>query len=561
MGKLCRLYFLLALVLLVTPLLVACGDSPVVVPAATPTAITTTAPATAAPTVVALPTAAPTTVAAINNNMVSPTPLSTTSTTPVATLSTLPQALAFQTFTSKEGNFSVDFPGKPKTSDNSITVMGESTTSYHFWITTDHGPAVTFEVDYTDYSKGTVNTEGPDGLLNQEIKNLSISVTGKASGIKDIQLGQLKGKEFTIDEPTKSKEYDRVYVKGNRTYSLLVEYPTTFDLSKESQTFFNSFQLLDVAMVTATATAASDPAANPPAEVKLDQVFYDSTASELKAANVTNPTVSFYASASDKAGLARSLDSEIIKNGYAARTARPTAQDSQLYVIYSKAGQPDLLFSINSTPGNLDDVKTLWSSLDLTANQTAITRMLEQVKGTKSMAVVVTANGLFDTLNKAKLAPDALTPVATVSPEGKVDAEIQDIPVDSELQSALLNEFPNADQLTAMVYASNVDIADIVSDLDASLKSHGYKSAVPGQTGPAERSTSVYTSYYTAAGLPDVAFIAIKVPEDATDRLTNFSSMGISDTSAQKYADLFKGKQSVIFVISGPDVVKNSLNK
>ena len=579
MSKSYKLYFLLALVLLVAPLLVACGDKPAgtTTPVATPAFVVTTVPATVAFTSttpsVAPTTGTPTPTLAAATVAATPTVTATDAVEDISPLVDKMMAnLPFQTFTSKEGMFSVDFPGEPDMRSNSLD-DGEGPINEHYFrvfvpIKKASDEKITFFAGYTDYPASLVKSLGQAGLMKRELKDLPDSYM--VNNLKDIQLGAISGKSFTFGSANSVVGYGRIYIDGSRAYELFIDNTYYLTLPDDFKPFFDSFKLTgDVA--TTDPTATSGKVNDDLVKLKLDQVFYDSFASKFTEAS--NVTINFYTSNTDSATLAKTLHAEALQEGYTS----PVSPDDDPYLgRYSKTGQPDLFFGINDTPSDVAGVQTLWSNLDVNANQTAVTNLLQQVKGTKSVVLIVTGTGVMPIVNNTLSAYDAtpttaassdITTTQTASGENAFTVSMQKVLIDgkfdlSDVATDLAASFPGATNLTMAVYASQQPITKLTDQVDTTLKAAGY-AFIPsseGDTAPVKQDFG-YAALYVQDGQPDVLLQIVEIPDDDAAIVQTFVQRGLSASKAQEIAHYFKGEKSAMLAITGTNLSKAVVTK
>jgi hypothetical protein len=144
------------------------------------------------------------------------------------------------TLTSKEGNFSIKFPSKPKEfSFDRQTIKG--LIPYHMWLL--ERPDKAYNITYIDIPD--VTPDQGETLVDSTLASMIAErIGGKLLGEKDASIGHHPGKEFTIEAPDSTGLYlGRAYMIGVRQFTLLVFGETKRD-QKEDLIFLDSFRLL-----------------------------------------------------------------------------------------------------------------------------------------------------------------------------------------------------------------------------------------------------------------------------------------------------------------------------
>ena len=446
--------------------------------------------------------------------------------------------------------------------------------------------AAYFAVHYADYPADAVSASTPDKVMDLTLQALT-SASVKLGTVNAITLGSVPGKEFMIsDSSSNTDSYGRVYLDGNRLYELVITYPAGKNSTQNTKIFFDSFTLTgDVA--TTKPTAGSGNSKDDTVEVKLDQVFYDNLAEQLKGA--TDPQITFYTSNTDSAALVKLLNTEIQQEGYKSQDA-----SQPLIGQYSKAGQPDVFFSVSDAPTDADGVKSLWTTLDLTANQTAVTNLLADIKGAKTMVVSITGVGVLDSINgvtagNATPATGGATPTAgdttpatgdatpTTGDSGLPTEEVAgNINFSQVLERVLIDgkddlsanvpemasAYPGVTDLTAAGYPSSQPVTNLTNQLDTVAKKYGFTFVPTSGTATAPVKVGAnYVGIYTKDGQPDVFVQIFEIPTDAAARLQAFIQAGVPAAKAQEMADNFQGEKSIIIALTGTGLAKVVLSK
>lgn len=177
-----------------------------------------------------------------------------------------------------------------------------------------------------------------------------------------------------------------------------------------------------------TNSAATIPSISNATEVQVDPAFSAAAAKQIPG--VSNPTFKIFVSGDDAAKLATNADTAFTAGGYAFAfpgATKPTNTGTTIAGLYTKAGAPDILIGALNIPA---DTATLTKDLaipDLT--DASAQKFLEQVKGKKSMLIVLSATGLvqslFNTLGATPPGSNAnsnTTPVAATTTDSSATA-------------------------------------------------------------------------------------------------------------------------------------------
>ncbi|HET9495152.1 MAG TPA: hypothetical protein VFR15_13055 [Chloroflexia bacterium] len=148
------------------------------------------------------------------------------------------------TFTSEADGFSVDMPGEPQTSSQSMeSALGELT--FYFFQFTDSGTGAFYAVSYNDYPVDmTAEDLDPDSVLQN-----GLEATAQGSEVENVQRMEVQGYP-AIEGEANLQESTHVWYRGilvnNRLYQLLMGAPQTrkIEYSNEARRLFESFTLL-----------------------------------------------------------------------------------------------------------------------------------------------------------------------------------------------------------------------------------------------------------------------------------------------------------------------------
>lgn len=149
------------------------------------------------------------------------------------------------TFTSEADGFSVDMPGQPQTSSQSMeSALGELT--FYFFQFTDAGSGAHYAVSYNDYPADmTAEDLDPDSVLQN-----ALEATAQGSTVENVQRTEVQGYPAIEGEAT-LQESTHVWYRGilvnNRLYQLLMGAPEAgkADFADEARRFIESFALLN----------------------------------------------------------------------------------------------------------------------------------------------------------------------------------------------------------------------------------------------------------------------------------------------------------------------------
>jgi hypothetical protein len=144
-------------------------------------------------------------------------------------------------YTSKEGGYSVRFPGKPKeTTQTTRTELGELKLATATYATTD-GSA--YMVTHTDFPVGTVKPDTRGQVLDG-VRNGLKDQGGKVISEKEIAFGpdKLPGREILIEKGRQHMRFKAV-LKDDRLYQAAVVGTEKFVRGNDATRFLDSFEL------------------------------------------------------------------------------------------------------------------------------------------------------------------------------------------------------------------------------------------------------------------------------------------------------------------------------
>jgi hypothetical protein len=149
------------------------------------------------------------------------------------------------TFTSQADGFSVDLPGEPQTSTQSMdSALGELT--FHFFQFTDGESGAFYAVTYNDYP---VDMAAED-LDPESVLQGGLEATAQGSEVENVQRIEVQGHP-AIEGEANLQGSTHVWYRGilvnNRLYQLLMGAPATAksESSNEARRFIESFTLLN----------------------------------------------------------------------------------------------------------------------------------------------------------------------------------------------------------------------------------------------------------------------------------------------------------------------------
>jgi hypothetical protein len=151
-----------------------------------------------------------------------------------------------QDFTSKEGKFSVAFPGKPKEATKEAdSAAGKLTFTRFTYEDGDTGLLVI----YCDYPPQLRKQKGAEKILDDARDGCVEKAKGKLADENKRTIGKEKepGRELLIQLPDEGKPYfrSRMYLVGDRLYQVIVVGPEKYAKGKDADAFLDSFKLVE----------------------------------------------------------------------------------------------------------------------------------------------------------------------------------------------------------------------------------------------------------------------------------------------------------------------------
>jgi hypothetical protein len=140
-------------------------------------------------------------------------------------------------FTSKEGKYTITFPGKPEPLNDGGTVK-------HYVVTNDGA----YMTGVSILSADAVQSKTPDKILDEGRDSLVREKKAKVLDEKKITLGDARypGRDMLVEWKEDGELFSyrvRAYVVKNRLYQLIVGGKSDFTKSKDADKFLDSFKL------------------------------------------------------------------------------------------------------------------------------------------------------------------------------------------------------------------------------------------------------------------------------------------------------------------------------
>lgn len=147
----------------------------------------------------------------------------------------------WQTFTSKEGRFSVALPGKPKEETKQATTPSGKKKEFRTF-TLVSAPDRIYLVNYNDYPEAVVREPKNKETAFDAIRK---GLGGKVVSEKKISVGKNKspGRELLIELPMKIFYRARIFFVGKRLYQTVAMGADEFVRGKKADQFFDSFKV------------------------------------------------------------------------------------------------------------------------------------------------------------------------------------------------------------------------------------------------------------------------------------------------------------------------------
>jgi hypothetical protein len=149
----------------------------------------------------------------------------------------------WQTFTSKEGRFSVSLPGKPMEKTEQVSAPGGTKKELHTFTLASASDQI-YHLNYNDYPKEVVKE---DKNKEAAFDTLRKAFGGKVLSEKKITVGKNKapGRELLIELPKKNFYRARVFFIGNRLFQVVAMGSEEFARGKKADQFLDSFKAED----------------------------------------------------------------------------------------------------------------------------------------------------------------------------------------------------------------------------------------------------------------------------------------------------------------------------
>lgn len=146
-------------------------------------------------------------------------------------------AVAWEKFTSAEGNFSIMLPGKPEPNKQTVDSPHGPYTTQLFLA---RGSGQIYIVGWVDYAPSFRFDTQKELEANRD--NFAKGVKAEVKGTTPIKLGTYPGIEFTA-EGEQAHFRSRVYIVGKRPYQLIAMWGKGSAEPLEASKFFSSFTL------------------------------------------------------------------------------------------------------------------------------------------------------------------------------------------------------------------------------------------------------------------------------------------------------------------------------
>ena len=157
---------------------------------------------------------------------------------------------AWKTFTSKEGNFSVDFPGTPR----DTAFLGGVSLQNEFWIELDKDqPNAYYKVNYIElpsipdlYNSGNTDPcSFAKGMHQADMQLYALQLAGSLREGSKLIPGKYEAEEFKVDFKDKSGLVTvRKICAGGKLYTLMVISHAGKEDNDLTAKFFNSFTVI-----------------------------------------------------------------------------------------------------------------------------------------------------------------------------------------------------------------------------------------------------------------------------------------------------------------------------
>jgi hypothetical protein len=141
-------------------------------------------------------------------------------------------------YESKDGRYTIQFPGKPKESTQTAKTQAGALTVHTTTFATREGSV--YLVSYTDFPAAMTRPENRDALFRGVREGLT-GKDGKLVTEKDVMVAGAKGREVLVDKSKQQTRF-RVTVKDSRLYQIAAVGTGPFVTGAEVTAFFDSFE-------------------------------------------------------------------------------------------------------------------------------------------------------------------------------------------------------------------------------------------------------------------------------------------------------------------------------
>lgn len=142
-------------------------------------------------------------------------------------------------FESKDGRFSVQFPGRPqRTEQKTRTDIGHVISVRY---TVNHSGRVTYDLMFNDFPKAQIASVKAERLWDAARDSLIYQTGGRITSEVHTMHNGARARQFEIADKDGTRFIVRLLFADNRLYQLLVASP--YGAAAEAQRFFNSFSL------------------------------------------------------------------------------------------------------------------------------------------------------------------------------------------------------------------------------------------------------------------------------------------------------------------------------
>ena len=150
----------------------------------------------------------------------------------------------WETFTSKDGKYSVSLPGKPTESEKKVDSSTGELTIHMALLAPNNDLA--YLVTYNDYPEAALSGTDKDGMLDN-VRDLNLkSFGGKVASEKKINIGKDKfpGREILLEKPSETAVYRaRIFLVNNRLYQIVIVAPKDIATNMGTDKYLESFKL------------------------------------------------------------------------------------------------------------------------------------------------------------------------------------------------------------------------------------------------------------------------------------------------------------------------------